>query len=248
MEEDEVKVPEEADEVKTEDADAQAAFEAQAVEDAAAAELEAQEAEDFELARRLAAEEKPPASVPTAAAGGAEEAQLIVEVSCATDVALDPPTLLEIDTTALFVVVAVSSAAGAGATTMLAEERTAAVEANLEARTAAWGSGDGTVRFVVPKVADAALCFTLYKRNESAADACEGCCNDSIVAAFGGASGAVAVGGTSPMPVGSKGGEASDWVDGSPRDLFLDSGAVLTVSTTLVRTAPDAAEPPAAAS
>lgn len=224
---DEVKSDDEADEVKrdamadaeADEASERAALEAQAVEDAAAAEVRAQEAEDFALAVKLA-DERPRSPPPWQFS-----AHVVVHVCCVSGADLGRPTVLELETVQLHVVVGL-----ADGETVASEDRTLAVEANVEAKTGAWGEADGTVRFVVPRVETASLRFALY-RATSTAGGCDDCCH----AAFLGLDEPpVALGTVATLPLASKAGEASDWADGAPRDHHLDSGAVLTVTTTVL--------------
>ena len=225
---DEVKSDDEADEVKrdamadaeADEASERAALEAQAVEDAAAAEVRAQEAEDFALAVKLAETSRPRSPPPWQFS-----AHVVVHVCCVSGADLGRPTVLELETVQLHVVVGL-----ADGETVASEDRTLAVEANVEAKTGAWGEADGTVRFVVPRVETASLRFALY-RATSTAGGCDDCCH----AAFLGLDEPpVALGTVATLPLASKAGEASDWADGAPRDHHLDSGAVLTVTTTVL--------------
>jgi len=53
----------------------------------------------------------------------------------------------------------------------------------------------------------------------------------------------IELGSVGPLAIASRGGQAVDWADGTPRDHFLDTGAVLTASTTFIGSEPrDAAE------
>ena len=223
---DEVKSDDVADEVKrdamadaeADEASERAALEAQAVEDAAAAEVRAQEAEDA-LAVKLA-DERPRSPPPWQFS-----AHVVVHVCCVSGADLGRPTVLELETVQLHVVVGL-----ADGETVASEDRTLAVEANVEAKTGAWGEADGTVRFVVPRVETASLRFALY-RATSTVGGCDDCCH----AAFLGLDEPpVALGTVATLPLASKAGEASDWADGAPRDHHLDSGAVLTVTTTVL--------------
>lgn len=152
-------------------------------------------------------------------------AHVVVHVCCVSGADLGRPTVLELETVQLHVVVGLADGEN-----VASEDRTLAVEANVEAKTGAWGEADGTVRFVVPRVETASLRFALY-RATSTAGGCDDCCH----AAFLGLDEPpVALGTVATLPLASKAGEASDWADGAPRDHHLDSGAVLTVTTTVL--------------
>lgn len=106
----------------------------------------------------------------------------------------------------------------------------------VENSRASWQDGEA-IQFTLPKASlltPTTLCFTVFVANQSSYEACctTWCGVGPSTTPL--SSEAHPFAATSQLPLSSRDGSPADWLDDTPRDHYLDDGAVLTLSAAII--------------
>lgn len=182
-------------------------------------EIALQETRDAEFAQELAYDA-------TEEAVPEEIVVLQTNVHCVSAVEMPSKGLFD-GTPSVRVAVAVASGGE-----LVATDTTDLVKVDPGSKTASWGRD--AIQITLQKsvlAAPTTLCFTLYLSYDNSD---RNCCIDYCAPFTLTVGDATPLAATGLLPVSSKDGSPADWIDSAPRDHFLDDGAVLTVSSTII--------------